>query len=70
MSAPESLDLTAAATELLELVEALDGTYNIQWVGIAVWKALTGLDSDDEALAYAAQVAAAALPVTAHVPPM
>lgn len=68
MSAPESLDLTACAAAVLELERLSDSdTYPAH---LDVWQELTGLRDEAEALAYAAQVAAAVPPITAHVPPM
>jgi hypothetical protein len=64
VSAPESLDLTAAALATL-------GAYSDQAEGAReVWQALTGISDEPEALAYARQVAGTVPPVTAHVPPM
>lgn len=66
MSAPESLDITAAAQQVIVCQEvggqsALTARY--------IWEDLTGL-TGDEALAYARELVLADHPTTAHIPPM
>lgn len=66
-SDPVSVDLTAAAAEVLDAVDTDSGDGESA-VALNVWEALTGLRGP-EGLAYARELAAAAPPLTALIPP-
>lgn len=68
MSAPETVNLTAAAIELVAQWD--DGYVMTSQGGMQVWRALTGLPDNDEALAYARELVLAPHPTTAHIPPL